>query len=128
MIHELKTLPEYFEAAQKREKNFEVRKDDRPFEVGDFLALNEWSEDLGYTGRCMLFEITYILDNPDYCKDGYVILGIAPRRIAGASALTDQSAQCVSVYGRKGDTDGVCWQGKAGTAQGDLCRTVRNLS
>jgi hypothetical protein len=101
MIHELKTLPEYFEAAQKREKNFEVRKDDRPFEVGDFLALNEWSEDLGYTGRCMLFEITYILDNPQYCKEGYVTLGIVPRCIAGAVPMAGVDSYYVSVYDRK---------------------------
>ena len=30
MIHELKTLPEYFEAVIKGEKLFEVRKFDRP--------------------------------------------------------------------------------------------------
>ena len=102
MIHELKTLPEYFDAAQKREKNFEVRKDDRPFEIGDFLALNEWSEDLGYTGRCMLFEITYILNNPAYCKDGYVTLGIEPRFIGNASPIMGRfDSKDVYVYGRK---------------------------
>ena len=102
MIHELKTLPEYFEAAQKREKNFEVRKDDRPFEVGDFLALNEWSEDLGYTGRCMLFEITYILRNPDYCKDGFATLSISPLFVSGTSAgIICRDSYDVAVYDRK---------------------------
>lgn len=102
MIHELKTLPKYFEAAQKREKNFEVRKDDRPFAVGDFLALNEWSEDLGYTGRCMLFATTYILDNPAYCKDGYVTLGIRPLSIYGTTPVKDSwDSYEVCVYDRK---------------------------
>ena len=41
MIHELKTLPEYFEAVRKGDKTFELREDDRNFKVGDYLALNE---------------------------------------------------------------------------------------
>lgn len=102
MIHELKTLPEYFEAAQKREKNFEVRKDDRPFEVGDFLALNEWSEDLGYTGRCMLFEITYILRKLAYCKEGFATLGIRPLSVVGVSPVKGgYDSYYVCVYDRK---------------------------
>lgn len=101
MVHELKTLPEYFNAAQKREKNFEVRKDDRPFEIGDFLALNEWSEDLGYTGRCMLFEITYILDKPDYCKNGYVILSLFPLSIVELRPEIGSKVVGVAVYNRK---------------------------
>ena len=35
--HELKILPEYFVAVRDGIKKFEVRKDDRPFEVGDIL-------------------------------------------------------------------------------------------
>lgn len=102
MVHELKTLPEYFEAAQKRLKNFEVRKNDRPFEVGDFLALNEWTEDTGYTGHCMLFEITYILNNPTYCKDGFVILGLSPLEIKDKNYLFVFG---VRVYGRPSGGD-----------------------
>lgn len=86
MIHELKTLPEYFESVQQLKKNFEVRKTDRPFEVGDFVALNEYSPDLGYTGKCMILAITYILDNPQYCKDGYAILGLSPCYLLGENA------------------------------------------
>lgn len=37
IIHELKTLPEYFELVRKGIKNFEVRKNDRDFKVGDML-------------------------------------------------------------------------------------------
>lgn len=101
MIHELKTLPEYFEAVQRLQKNFEVRKNDRPFEVGDFLALNEWSEDTGYTGRCMLLEITYILDSSEYCKDRYVILGLFPLSIDGVNEEPGSTIRGVAVYGRK---------------------------
>lgn len=42
MIHELKTLPEYFADVILGKKTFEVRKYDRPFHIGDLLALNEF--------------------------------------------------------------------------------------
>lgn len=42
MIHALKTLPEYFEAVWENKKTFELRKNDRDFKVGDYLAFNEW--------------------------------------------------------------------------------------
>lgn len=101
MVHELKTLPEYFDSVQKLQKNFEVRKNDRPFDIGDFVALNEWSKDTGYTGRCMLLEITYILDDPNYCKDGFVILGLIPRGIPGGNYVVGTGINGVIVYDRK---------------------------
>lgn len=79
MIHELKTLPEYFDAVLSGEKTFEVRKNDRPFHKGDLLAMNEYdTKGAYYTGRSCLVYIDYILDNADYCKDGYVVMGIKP--------------------------------------------------
>lgn len=41
MIHELKCKSEFFRDLRTEKKNFEVRKDDRGFCVGDYLALNE---------------------------------------------------------------------------------------
>ena len=41
MIHDLKILPEYFVEVVRGNKTFEVRKDDRPFNVGDELILYE---------------------------------------------------------------------------------------
>lgn len=85
MIHSLKTKSEYFEAVDKGEKTFEVRKHDRPYMVNDFLALNETDSDNFYTGRCLIVKVTYILDNADYCKDGFVVIGIEPCRISDRS-------------------------------------------
>ncbi|MBO4889871.1 MAG: DUF3850 domain-containing protein [Lachnospiraceae bacterium] len=76
-IHELKILPEYFRAVTNREKQFELRKDDRNFKVGDLIVLKEWDGN-EYTGRqAGLYIITYILrDCEEYgLKDGYCILG-----------------------------------------------------
>lgn len=79
MIHALKISPEYFDAVISGEKTFEVRKNDRPFLVGDLIALNEWDEETQqYTRNSCLVYIDYVLDSADYCKDGYVILSIKP--------------------------------------------------
>lgn len=77
MIHAVKIIPEYYEAVKDGRKRFEVRKADRPYKEGDYIALNEHDVS-GYTGRSVLFKITYLLNSPLYCKEGYVILGIAP--------------------------------------------------
>lgn len=75
MVHELKILPEYFVAVRDGIKKFEVRKDDRPFEVGDILCLHEINCGV-LTGRTIKAEVTYVLRHPDYCKEGYCILSI----------------------------------------------------
>jgi hypothetical protein len=44
--------------------------------LDDGLYLREWdAEESMFTGRQIGARITYILDDPDYCKGGYVILG-----------------------------------------------------
>lgn len=52
------------------------KEDDGLFSVGDFLALNEWSEEDGYTERCCLVEVTYILRDHPELEKGTVVLGI----------------------------------------------------
>lgn len=73
--HELKILPQYFERVLDGTKTFEIRKDDRGFEVGDILILKEYQngcvdhtqgepvviEERGYTGREIKKQISYIL-------------------------------------------------------------------
>lgn len=75
MIHELKIEPRFFEAIESGKKNFEVRKSDRHYFVGDYLALNECDKGT-HTGRAILAEVTYLLDDEEYCKKGYVVMGI----------------------------------------------------
>lgn len=92
MIHQLKINTKYFKAIAAGTKTFEVRDNVRGFRVGDFLALNELAtiEHLGETGRCVIVEITYILDDTDYCKDGQVILGFQPCAIKKLNAPNAQ--------------------------------------
>ncbi len=80
MKHELKISPKYFDAVAQGIKPFEVRKNDRGFAVGDTLWLREYDADLieerRYSSRSCIAAVTYILDDKDYCPEGYVILGI----------------------------------------------------
>ena len=85
-IHDLKTLPEYFEAVDSGAKPFEVRFNDRDFKAGDVLNLREYS-DGEYTGRVLHREISYVLDAPAYCKEGFVVLGLA--QIVGEDAVKE---------------------------------------
>lgn len=79
MIHEMKITQQYFADVLSGEKQFEVRKFDRPFHKGDLLALNEYnSETKSYTGRSCLVYIDYLFNDSDYVKSGFVILGIKP--------------------------------------------------
>lgn len=77
MIHAVKQAPEYFEDVINGRKTFEVRENDRDYREGDLLALNEYGEN-GYTGRCCLVKIDYILNDEKYCRDGYVTMSIKP--------------------------------------------------
>ena len=79
MIHAVKELPEHFENVQTGKKTFEVRKNDHSYSVGDLIALNEYNaEEQRYTGRSMLFHIDYILNDNEYCKEGYIVMSIKP--------------------------------------------------
>lgn len=78
MIHELKIKSEYFGAVTSGRKTFEVRKNDRCFEIGDYLALNEIDNEGKYTNSCCLVYVDYILNDINYCKKDYVTMSIKP--------------------------------------------------
>ena len=73
--HYLKILPEYYRAIENGDKTFEVRYNDRNYQQYDILHLQEWVNGV-YTKREIDAEVVYLLDNPDYCKEGFVIMGI----------------------------------------------------
>lgn len=83
MIHTLKTLPSYWDAVERGEKNFEVRKDDRGFQKGDTLRLvklrrglaAEWTENLDV--KPLERRIAYILTGGQFgIEPGYVVMGL----------------------------------------------------
>ena len=71
--HTLKISAVYFEALKRGDKTCEIRKNDRLYEVGDLLLLNE-CKDGHFTGRALIFDITHIDDFEQ--KDGFVVLSI----------------------------------------------------
>lgn len=77
MKHDLKLVQPFFNDVLTGKKKFEIRKNDRDFKIGDELILKEYiPETESYTGEVLQMVITYILDDKNYCKAGYVILGI----------------------------------------------------
>lgn len=77
MNHKLKTWTEYFLAVLWEEKTFEVRRNDRDFNVGDLLTLEEWNPDTGYTGRSTERKVIYKLNGGQFgIEKGYVVLSI----------------------------------------------------
>jgi hypothetical protein len=86
MTHELKTDPEVFDAVADGRKTFEIRKDDRNFQVGDTLLLRRTHHTglamqnglpLIYTGETEQRKITHILRGPIYgLTAGWVILSL----------------------------------------------------
>jgi len=77
-VHELKTWPKYFEPVCSGLKRFELRRNDRNYQVGDQLLLKEWKPTITYddgkggqtvcshyTGREALVEVDYIMKSQD---------------------------------------------------------------
>lgn len=77
MIHELKIYPDFFNAVISGKKTFEIRKNDRPFNEGDLLALNEWDWNR-YTGNSCLVYVDYIMNSPEYLAKDMVVMSIKP--------------------------------------------------
>lgn len=77
MTHELKCWPEYFMALWERRKTFEIRKNDRAFQVGDTLHIQEWEPATQvYTGAWCDRTVLYVTAFPDGLRDGYVCIGL----------------------------------------------------
>lgn len=89
MTHDLKTWTEYFSEVWDGKKTFEVRKNDRDYKVGDYLALMEYmNEDslrIGhdvFTYRTIMCRIDYILNGGNF--------GIEPEYIVMSITVTDK--------------------------------------
>lgn len=79
MIHDLKTWAEPFNLVLGGRKAFELRRDDRGFEVGHDLQLREWDPYAkAYTGRELTRRITCIVRaaGPVALPEGLVVLGM----------------------------------------------------
>jgi hypothetical protein len=79
-VHNLKCLPQYFLPLSQEIKTFEYRKNDRNYQIGDWLIIHEYDDQIsgkiGYTGKSVSRIITYILQDVMNLPKGYCILGI----------------------------------------------------
>jgi hypothetical protein len=76
ILHILKTVNPFFDDVFYNRKEFEVRLNDRDFQVGDRLQLIEVVPD-GQRQRYVLKDIKYILPGGQYGIDkDYVVLGL----------------------------------------------------
>ena len=77
-VHYLKIKPEYYKDVECCLKTFELRKNDRDFQVGDILMLIKLEDKGNETDKVIKKKVKYILkDCPQYgLKEGYAILGI----------------------------------------------------
>jgi len=56
-------------------KNFEIRKNDRDYKVGDLLNLREYyPNDDAYSGRTVVREVVYMTDYGQ--QDDYIVMGV----------------------------------------------------
>lgn len=86
-IHKLKTEERYFDAVERGEKTFEVRKNDRAFQTGDMLVLIKTDEkgyhitepDNRFKDITIRRRITYLLQGGQFgIEPQYCVLGLGP--------------------------------------------------
>ena len=72
-------------------KTFEIRKDDRGFQVGDELLLREYRpEEKRYTGRQVLVAVTYLTKGGQWgIPEGLVIMGIKIQKWSTVGGLDE---------------------------------------
>lgn len=137
-IHNLKCWPEYFAAIASGQKKFEVRKNDRDYQVGDLLALHEYDPvAMAYTANIAWRVIEYVLDlsRVPYMPvvDGFVVLGFSvpkPKKLARTAtddALSLVRAERDRQMAKWGDQSGnhpFSWMSILGEEYGELCEAI----
>ncbi len=59
-VHTVKVWPQFYKSVESGERSFDIRKDDRGYEVGDNLVLHEYDPEEGFTGASTIKQITWI--------------------------------------------------------------------
>lgn len=92
--HELKEWPQFFKFTRNGQKKFQLRRNDRDYQVGDELLLKEWQLEVlyhknlpapavkeHYTGREVLVRVDYIMGEADmtwFCgSEDYIIMSVS---------------------------------------------------
>ena len=77
-VHTLKTIQPYFNDIISQRKNFELRQNDREFQEGDLLCLQEYDDKFHtYSGLVAHRKVSYILEGGIYgLEEGYCVMGL----------------------------------------------------
>lgn len=77
--HDLKLAADLFEEVQSGRKTFELRRNDRNFQVDDILWLHAW-DGVAYDGRTLQVKVTYLIDGERFgaLQPGFVCMSIKP--------------------------------------------------
>lgn len=74
-VHTIKLAKMYYEDVKSGKKSFELRKNDRGYKQGDILRMLEYAEG-EWTGREMVVEVTYLLEDYAGLEEGYCIMAL----------------------------------------------------
>jgi hypothetical protein len=78
MHHQLKTWPVFFQAIREGRKTFEIRENDRGFQVGDTVELIEYDPEnpngMPFSGRKIHASIAYLTDFAQ--QQNYVVFSL----------------------------------------------------
>lgn len=82
-VHRLKTWPTYYDAIERGEKTFEVRRNDRGFQTGDTVELYRTYEDapgsLVSSSTPLRFRIGWILQGGQFgIEAAFCVFSLAP--------------------------------------------------
>jgi ASC-1-like (ASCH) protein len=78
MTHELKIHPEHYQEITLGLKKVEVRLNDRNYQEGDILLLNEYNpKAMRYTGNQDIKKVSYVIKDVAGLAPDYVILQIS---------------------------------------------------
>lgn len=98
MEHDLKCLPEHYDAIESGAKTLELRLDDRNYQTGDILHLRRY-EPLteAYTGASQRARVTHTLRGGPWLTPGYVAMSIK-RGADELAVVRDALAGMVTQY------------------------------
>ena len=88
--HEAKLATSWWADVTSGKKRFELRKNDRGYKVGDKLLMQEYAAG-AYTGRSILADITYMLEEYTGLTEGYAILGIELVKVSETDTAGEES-------------------------------------
>ena len=79
MIHVLKCHPKPFAELRLLRKTFEWRRNDRNYQVGDLLYLQEWDPETGeFTGSLLRLYVNSIMTEGFGLPEGFCIMSVNP--------------------------------------------------